>query len=534
VPDAGLPGRGGGDVDAALTESNPAAAAGARFFCRVPEGPGPPRCPPAEEMEGRLRPCKRSNPPFRSTLARTAVLFVTSSGGAQKPIRHDFSPCSAKKHGSDRRPKTRKVWDVGGGVREKKSGPGNWTEGVRKGDIKRRKKSFGDRTKKRAGPGRTLAPQDHCTELFAGGAALRRVARRGNGPPRWNAPSPSFSDGVLEHIVDPPGFLSSLHGNRRPRADAVWVILGGPNYAVWYNRMADALSGRFRVKYKRSTPGSGLTLRSHPTVRFSTRASSIRKAPRITGAGYAWVGTTLMGTPSSIVQSAGPPLLREFFKGQDGGERQSPRALTEAAPYTALRRNFVEATEERAAPCAACWPELLGLPDVRSPGRRLRARSMPVSSGRRAGRLGRIFRGGLASPTSSQLPVPGWAGQTEYAVALSSRFLSTSAPTARHEKLSWRRRPPRFASRHVGGPLLEKASRPPAPPGKGDWSSLKTTDRLARAELFRAFACVCHRPLDGSFRAGRHGPIRSRAPVCGREEARVSPGPRPGTGRYEP
>ena len=103
---------------------------------------------------------------------------------------------------------------------------------------------------------------------------------------------------VLEHIVDPIGFIRSLQA-LEPVRDALWIV-SVPNYAVWYNRVATVL-GLQEYRW------SGLWDRTH--LRFFTR----RTAQQL----LEYCGLSIIDeacTPS-VVQSAAPT-LRKWFEGE--------------------------------------------------------------------------------------------------------------------------------------------------------------------------------------------------------------------------
>jgi len=160
--------------------------------------------------------------------------------------------------------------------------------------------------------------EKHCSEVFVGG--LDAWLASGQSQP---FDAVVLSD-VLEHIVDPIGFLRSLREAPTTR-EAVWVI-SVPNYAVWYNRMRTLL-GRFDYAW------SGLYDRTH--VRFYTR-ESIREL-----LGYCGLRVFDDRCTPSLVQSAAP-FLRQFFK--DDVASGNHLALTEAAPYRVYEK-FVEPFE---------------------------------------------------------------------------------------------------------------------------------------------------------------------------------------------
>lgn len=141
---------------------------------------------------------------------------------------------------------------------------------------------------------------------------------------------------VLEHVVDPVGFLRSLTAYPG-LAHAVWVV-SVPNYGVWYNRV-NTLFGRFRYGW------SGLYDRTH--LRFFTKDSITQVLD------YAGLTVVEQDSTPSLVQSMAP-VLRKFFQGDvDKGEHLT---LPESKAFQAYDK-FVEPVEH-----AACqmWPALLG------------------------------------------------------------------------------------------------------------------------------------------------------------------------------
>ena len=141
---------------------------------------------------------------------------------------------------------------------------------------------------------------------------------------------------VLEHIVDPLGFLARIleHASLR-RAT---LVVSVPNYGVWYNRVR-TLFGRFEYAW------SGLYDRTH--LRFFTRSSLHRV---LDYAGFELVTDTCS---PSLVQSTAP-LLRRFFE-QDVASGNH-LALGDSPAFDAYER-FVEPVEQGVC---RLWPELLG------------------------------------------------------------------------------------------------------------------------------------------------------------------------------
>jgi SAM-dependent methyltransferase len=154
------------------------------------------------------------------------------------------------------------------------------------------------------------------------------------------APHASFDavllSDVLEHTVDPIGFLQSLV--RLPALRRATLVVSVPNYAVWYNRLR-TLAGRFEYTW------SGLYDRTH--LRFFTRRS-LRKA-----LDYAGFEVLADDCTPSVVQCAAPILRRFFEREVASGDHL---ALGNSRAFTAYQC-FVEPLEQRL--CSA-WPELLG------------------------------------------------------------------------------------------------------------------------------------------------------------------------------
>ena len=169
-----------------------------------------------------------------------------------------------------------------------------------------------------------------CSEVFEGTLEGWLASN-----PRGSFDAVLLSD-VLEHIVDPLGFLRSL-SESGPLGHAT-LIVSVPNYGVWYNRLR-TLRGRFEYAW------SGLYDRTH--LRFFTRASLRRLLD------YAGFEVLADSCSPSLVQSTAP-LLRRFFE-QDVA-RGNHLALGDSTAMKAYER-FVEPVEQR---FCRLWPELLG------------------------------------------------------------------------------------------------------------------------------------------------------------------------------
>ncbi|MEP7052708.1 MAG: class I SAM-dependent methyltransferase [Pseudomonadota bacterium] len=141
---------------------------------------------------------------------------------------------------------------------------------------------------------------------------------------------------VLEHTVDPIGFLRRLAGARSLRGSTLLVSV--PNYGVWYNRLR-TLVGRFEYTW------SGLYDRTH--LRFFTRRS-IHEALR-----YAGFELLADACTPSVVQSTAPVLRRFFERDVANGDHL---ALGDSRAFSTYER-LVEPLEKR---FCRVWPELLG------------------------------------------------------------------------------------------------------------------------------------------------------------------------------
>ncbi|MEO6601110.1 MAG: class I SAM-dependent methyltransferase [Polyangiaceae bacterium] len=141
---------------------------------------------------------------------------------------------------------------------------------------------------------------------------------------------------VLEHIVDPIGFLQRIAESSALRQAT--LVVSVPNYGVWYNRLR-TLRGRFEYTW------SGLYDRTH--LRFFTRASMHKVLD------YAGFELLADACSPSLVQSTAP-LLRRFFE-QDVANGNH-LALGDSPAFDAYER-FVEPLEKR---ICGLWPELLG------------------------------------------------------------------------------------------------------------------------------------------------------------------------------
>ncbi|HEY1536768.1 MAG TPA: class I SAM-dependent methyltransferase, partial [Polyangiaceae bacterium] len=153
--------------------------------------------------------------------------------------------------------------------------------------------------------------------------------------PLGNFDSVLLSD-VLEHTVDPIGFLRSL--SALPNLRGAKLIVSVPNYGVWYNRLR-TLAGRFEYSW------SGLYDRTH--LRFFTR-SSLKSV--LDYAGFELLDEAC--TPS-LVQSAAPILRRFFERDVASGNHLG---LGDSTAFSAYER-VVEPVEKR---FCKLWPELLG------------------------------------------------------------------------------------------------------------------------------------------------------------------------------
>ena len=169
-----------------------------------------------------------------------------------------------------------------------------------------------------------------CSEVFEG-----TLENWLGGAPEGHFDAVLLAD-VLEHTVDPIGFLRSLASVPSLRGST--LLLSVPNYGVWYNRLR-TLAGRFEYSW------SGLYDRTH--LRFFTRRS-IRDV--LAYAGFELV--TDACTPS-LVQSAAPVLRRFFERDVANGNHL---ALGDSPAFSAYER-VLEPLVKR---LCNVWPELLG------------------------------------------------------------------------------------------------------------------------------------------------------------------------------